>query len=128
MIAPVTVTGDSSPFRYLHQDTHFYQRTLELLDRQALQELQNEKFCRLVRQIRDNEFFRAKLQAHGSQIATLADLSKIPVTTKAELVRSQAEFPPYGELLTYPVAQYPYFHTTGGTTGKPLVWLDTRED
>jgi phenylacetate-CoA ligase len=128
MTAPATATGDGSPFRYVHQDTHFYQRPLELLGRQRLRELQNERFCRLVHEIRANEFFREKLNANGSALKELDDLGKIPVTTKSELVQTQAEFPPYGRLLTHPVSHYPYFHTTGGTTGKPLIWLDTRQD
>jgi phenylacetate-CoA ligase len=124
----VAPARETDAFRYVHQDTHFYQRSLETLDRGALRQLQDEKLRLLLRQVQNNEFFRGKLQAAGAEIKGLADLDKISITSKAELVQTQAEFPPFGKLLTYPRTRYPYFHTTGGTTGKPLVWLDTRSD
>ena len=49
-----------------------------------------------------------------------------PFTTKAELVADQAEHPPYGSNLTYPLDRYSRLHQTSGTsTGRPLRWLDT---
>ena len=57
----------------------------------------------------------------------LDDWSKLPFTTKDELLASQAEHPPYGELLTYPLQRYTRLHQTSGTKGAPLRWLDTPE-
>jgi phenylacetate-CoA ligase len=57
----------------------------------------------------------------------LDDWSKLPFTTKEELVASQAGHPPYGELLTYPLERYTRLHQTSGTKGAPLRWLDTPE-
>ena len=57
----------------------------------------------------------------------LDDWTKLPFTTKAELLASQAEHPPYGELLTYPLDRYTRLHQTSGTSGAPLRWLDTPE-
>jgi phenylacetate-CoA ligase len=51
----------------------------------------------------------------------------LPFTTKGELAQDQAECPPFGRLLTYPLSRYRYFHQTSGTTGRPLKWLDTEE-
>ncbi len=57
----------------------------------------------------------------------LDDWTKLPFTTKEELLASQAEHPPYGELLTYPLERYTRLHQTSGTKGSPLRWLDTPE-
>lgn len=57
----------------------------------------------------------------------LDDWSRLPFTTKDELLASQAEYPPYGELLTYPLERYTRLHQTSGTRGTPLRWLDTPE-
>lgn len=57
----------------------------------------------------------------------LDDWTKLPFTTKDELLASQAAHPPYGELLTYPLERYTRLHQTSGTQGTPLRWLDTPE-
>ena len=62
-----------------------------------------------------------------STIASPADLKRLPFTTKAELVADQAENPPYGSNLTYPLERYCRLHQTSGTSGRPLRWLDTPE-
>lgn len=52
----------------------------------------------------------------------------LPFTTKTELVADQGANPPYGTNLTRPLADYNRLHQTSGTTtGRPLVWLDTPE-
>ncbi len=55
------------------------------------------------------------------------DVADLPFTTKAELLADQAEHPPYGTNLTYPLARYTRMHQTSGTAGRPLCWLDTPE-
>jgi phenylacetate-CoA ligase len=67
-----------------------------------------------------NRFYRDRLRSAKS-------FAEIPFTTKAELVDDQAQTPPFGTNLTYPVDTYTRIHQTSGTIGKPLVWLDTRE-
>jgi phenylacetate-CoA ligase len=57
----------------------------------------------------------------------LDDWHSLPFTTKDELLASQAETPPYGELLTFPLDRYVRLHQTSGTKGAPLRWLDTPE-
>src|SRR5215471_14536731 len=49
----------------------------------------------------------------------------IPFTTKQQLVEDQANHPPFGTNLTFPVENYTRIHQTSGTAGKPVVWLDT---
>ena len=65
-----------------------------------------------------NRFFADRVR----DARTLAD---IPFTTKAELIEDQVANPPFGTNLTFPVHQYVRMHQTSGTSGKPLVWLDT---
>lgn len=51
---------------------------------------------------------------------------QLPFTTKAELAANQFEFPPYGTNLALAPSSYTRLHqTSGSTTGKPLIWLDT---
>src|SRR5438128_9633595 len=75
---------------------------------------------------------RTILPAHRFYARKLAglpvdDWQQLPFTTKAELVANQAEHPPYGELLTYPLERYTRMHQTSGTQGVALRWLDTPE-
>jgi phenylacetate-CoA ligase len=48
-------------------------------------------------------------------------------TTKQELIDDQAQNPPYGTNLTFPLDRYTRFCQTSGTSGHPLLWLDTNE-
>src|SRR5262245_8173771 len=51
----------------------------------------------------------------------------IPFTTKQQLVDDQANHPPFGTNLTFPIENYTRIHQTSGTAGKPILWLDTPE-
>jgi phenylacetate-CoA ligase len=51
----------------------------------------------------------------------------IPFTTKQQLVDDQANNPPFGTNLTFPLENYTRIHQTSGTAGKPMLWLDTPE-
>jgi len=75
-----------------------------------------------------NPFYSRKLGAAGvsADIESIeAFKSRVPFTTKQELVEDQAANPPYGSDLTYPLFQYTRCHVTSGSTGRPLRWLDT---
>ncbi len=78
-----------------------------------------------------NRFYTERLAAAGVSAANLASLedfsARVPFTEKSELVADQAAHPPYGTNLTFPVENYSRFCQTTGTTGKPLVWLDTAQ-
>ncbi len=109
----------------------FYDRSLETLDRTRLAELQDGKLRRLMAELAAHPFYCRKLAGAGvdpAQVRRCADLAALPFTTKAELLESQREHPPYGELLTYPLSCYRYLHQTSGTSGRPLLWLDTEDD
>ena len=77
-----------------------------------------------------NRFYARKFAQAGldaAAVQTPADLARLPFTTKAELLADQADHPPYGTGLTYPVSRYCRLHQTSGTLGRPLRWLDTAE-
>jgi phenylacetate-CoA ligase len=93
---------------------------------------------RQVSQLRDlvatvaahNPFYRERWAKTGAN-ATFTDLEefgrRFPFTRKHELVADQAEHPPYGTNLTFPIGSYTRCHGTSGSTGRPLRWLDTPE-
>lgn len=75
-----------------------------------------------------NAFYTTKMKAAGARpddIRSLSDVSRLPITTKYELVSDQLANQPYGTNLTYSPDRYVRFHQTSGTTGTPLRVLDT---
>ena len=77
-----------------------------------------------------NAFWTPRLRDAGltaDSLRTLADLRRLPLLSKSELVADQEANPPYGTNLTYPLPDYVRFHQTSGTTGRPMPWLDTAE-
>lgn len=67
-----------------------------------------------------NRFYADRLKA-------AARFEDIPFTTKQQLVDDQANHPPFGTNLTFPIEQYTRIHQTSGTAGMPILWLDTKE-
>jgi phenylacetate-CoA ligase len=55
-------------------------------------------------------------------------LRALPFTRKDELLADQAEVPPYGTNLTYPLERYTHLHLTSGTMGEQLRVPQTAED
>ncbi len=76
-----------------------------------------------------NRFYEEKLFVGGESITLkrMEDLSRLPFTTKKELVADQELHPIFGSNLTYPLSEYIRLHQTSGTTGQPLKILDTQE-
>lgn len=55
-------------------------------------------------------------------------MQQVPFTTKDELLADHLAHPPFGSLLTKPLAHYTRFCQTSGTSsGQPMAWLDTTE-
>ena len=109
---------------------NFYNQQVETLDSRALKELQSDRLRLLVAGLAQNEFYAEKFRVAGIDITEVkhtGDLSRLPFTTKSELVCEQTSRPPFGRLPTYELSRYRYFHQTSGTTGRPLKWLDTAE-
>lgn len=97
-----------------------FNRDIETLSEQKLQEEQSENLKRLVGRVYDRvPFYRKKFDEAGvspADITTLKDISKLPFTTKDEL----RETYPFG-LLAVPETEIVEVHTSSGTTGKPVV-------
>jgi phenylacetate-CoA ligase len=99
------------------------------LTRADLNRLQAERLSALLAAILPHHRFYAHKFA-GLDPASLVfprDLARLPFTTKAELLASQAELPPFGEVLSESIGRYTRFHQTSGTSGRPLRWPDTPE-
>jgi phenylacetate-CoA ligase len=111
--------------RYLEPD-------LETAPRATMTRLQEERLrAQVAHAHRASPFYRAKLDAAGvkpEQIRTLEDLPRLPFTTKDELKEDQAAHPLWGTLLAVPFEECLRVHMTSATTGRPLAFLDTRED
>jgi phenylacetate-CoA ligase len=77
-----------------------------------------------------NPFYTHKFDAAGIEPASLTfpgDLSRLPLTTKAELIADQQASSPWGTNLSEPLDRYTRYNQTSSTTGTPLRWLDTNE-
>ena len=82
----------------------------------------------LRRALPGNAFYQRRLADLARQpLADFADFTRLPFTTKADLVGDQSENPPYGTNLSFPLRDYVRLHQTSGTTGHPLKILDTTE-
>ena len=102
----------------------------ELWSREQLQQWQWSQLQLLLKSVVPaNPFWTNKFREAGldaSSIQSLADLQRIPLTSKQELAANQASYPPYGQNLTFGPTGYSRLHQTSGTTtGQPLRWLDT---
>ncbi|RMD62577.1 MAG: phenylacetate--CoA ligase family protein, partial [Alphaproteobacteria bacterium] len=113
-------------------DTSYFDSFIETLGREALNQIQLRKFQLALEQVlRGNAFYRRKFAEAGlhdaAEIRTFDDFRRLPFTLKAELSDDQAAHPPYGTNLTFERSRYTRIHQTSGTTGRPLLWLDTDE-
>jgi phenylacetate-CoA ligase len=100
-------------------------------DRESIEMTSLEKLRALIAAIVPaNRFQTQRLAAAGvdERIASLTEFTtRVPFTTKEELVADQAAHPPFGSNLTFPLQSYTRFCQTSGTTARPLAVLDTAE-
>jgi phenylacetate-CoA ligase len=76
-------------------------------------------------------FYQRKWAAAGispEDIRSLDDFEHVPVVTKEELRRAQAEHPPFGDYLCVPQNEVMRVHGTSGTTGRPTAFGVGRAD
>jgi phenylacetate-CoA ligase len=111
--------------RYLEPD-------IERRPRAAMTRWQLERLREQLRHAGSHSpFYKRKFKAAGvkpARVRSLDDLHHLPFTTKDELKENQATRPPWGDLLAVPLADVLRVHLTSATTGRPLAFLDTRED
>jgi phenylacetate-CoA ligase len=112
--------------------TYDERRRLLQLDRQALVEQQISALNALLKKILPlNQFYADRIPQDLLPLASMEALAQLPFTTKQELVDNPDPDQSSQGLaanLTYPVHDYVRFHRTSGTSGRPLVVLDTAED
>ena len=91
------------------------------ISRDELHAIQDRQFIRLMARGWEIPFYRRLWSAKGIEpgdIGGLADITKLPVYDKSDLMESVNAHPPYGDFDgrgSDPVV----FHTTSGTTGRP---------
>ena len=64
----------------------------------------------------------------GLPLRSLEELSRLPTTSKDDLLADQAAHPPYGTNLTEPLDRFTHVHQTSGTSGATLRILSTDDD
>lgn len=99
------------------------------MSRDELFAVQDAQFRKLMQRGWEIPFYQRLWGAQGIEagdINGLADIGKLPVYDKSDLMASIAEHPPYGDFhgMGDPATRSPsVFHTTSGTTGKPQVLM-----
>lgn len=99
----------------------------ETVDRETLQQLQLERLQATVfRAYRNVAFYRKRFDALGlvpEDIQSLADLAKLPFTTREDLRTGY----PY-DMLAVPLREVVRLHSFSWSTGRPIVCAFTRND
>ncbi len=99
----------------------------ETLSRAEMEKLQLERLQETVKRVYEKvPYYRAKMAEKGvkpQDIQSLADLAKLPFTTKQDMRDTY----PFG-LFAVPQEELVRIHASSGTTGKPTVVGYTRED
>ena len=105
---------------------------IETASRKTMRGIQERKFLEQVQHAYKNSlFYRIKFVAAGvtpDDIKSLDDIDKLPFTTIDELKADQSENQPWGSVLAVPFEECHRIHSTSATTGRPLMYLDTKED
>ncbi|HZL54110.1 MAG TPA: AMP-binding protein [Solirubrobacteraceae bacterium] len=105
---------------------------LSSLPREQLTAIQDERLRAMVAYVHERSpYWRRKLEAAGVQpgeIRSVADLPRLPFTTRAELDAEQAAHPPFGEYTASPRESWQGLYTTSGTSGRKLKRVVSRRD
>lgn len=99
----------------------------ECLSREEIEQLQLERLQAAMNRVHKNVVHYKKtfdnLGIIAEDIASLSDLSRIPFTTKSDLLLNY----PYG-MFAVPLREVVRIHSSSGTTGKPIVVGYTKND
>ena len=71
-----------------------------------------------------NPFWQERLDGFAAP-RNLEEFRQLPLTSNHDLSADQIQHPPFGSNLSEPLGNYSKYHQTSGTTGKPLLVLDT---
>ncbi|MBN1473848.1 MAG: phenylacetate--CoA ligase [Syntrophaceae bacterium] len=99
----------------------------ECMSRDEIEQLQLERLQAVMNRVHKNVIHYKKtfdkLGIIAEDISSLSDLSKIPFTTKSDLLLNY----PYG-MFAVPLREVVRIHSSSGTTGKPIVVGYTKND
>ncbi len=104
----------------------YWEQPIETMERDALEALQLERFRQTARDAALSPFYGnlfSGIDFDPSTIASLADVRRIPPTTKENLRESW----PYG-FLAVPREKLVRMHSSSGTTGRATVIFHTADD
>ena len=101
------------------------------MSRDELRQLQNRRFFAVMKRAWEIPFYRRLWSGAGltpADVRSLDDIARLPAYSKADLMRSVDEHPPFGDfhgMETFGGEPRPVivFQTTSGTTGKPMPLL-----
>ena len=104
----------------------YWQKDIETMSREKLNELQLERLKQTIKQAEHSPFYNRVFKENGitvDGIKSLNDLKKIPFTTKDDL---RANYP-FG-MAAIPIKDCVRIHSSSGTTGNPTVVLHSAKD
>ena len=107
-------------------ESPYFNPERETMTREEIEAFQLERLKETVRHCLTNEFYQKKFKEAGitaDDIQTLADVRKLPFTTKGDL----RETYPFG-MACVPLRDCVRLHSSSGTTGNPTVILHTQKD
>ena len=104
-----------------------YRPELETATPEAIRNAQLARLNDLLSRVLPSQLLLRSKGRHHPYPCVVGRLRAVSLTTKAELVADQEALPPLGTIATYPPDQYVVYHQTSGTTGRPLMVLDTAE-
>ena len=99
---------------------------LQTLPRDALQAWQLERLNKLLAVAQDQPFYRERLAAVQLPLATLQDITQLPLIGKRDLIADERGQP--GRIFGLTRSSYSRLHQTSGTRGWPMPVLDTADD
>ncbi|HZR79765.1 MAG TPA: hypothetical protein VFD92_01625 [Candidatus Binatia bacterium] len=111
-----------------------YDPEVQTLPRERLQALQEERLRRQVERVfaQPIPLFRRHLEAAGvsdpRDVATVADLARIPALTKNDLRASEAAAPPFGDYRGSAPETWVRIGQTTGSSGRPTLIVWTKRD
>jgi len=113
-------------------DGQYLDPEIETADLARVRELQDARLGKQLDYLfARSPFYQEKFEAAGirrEHLRSLADLVRVPFTTKEELRESQAASPPLGRHMAAEMAAVIRIHASTGTTGQPSLVGVTRRD
>ena len=115
-----------SKFPVPDNSCEYFDAAHETMTREQIEALQVERLKQTIARCMQNPIYKARLDAAGitpDSITSVADVRKLPFTTKADLRENY----PFG-LACVPLRDCVRLHSSSGTTGNPTVILHTQND